>query len=923
MGQYNMVADESQLSGHPPPADDFQTSGFTFADPNDPIMHNPSIQTGFTDDGSVLPVNPGDDPIFSTRVFELANAEDEEKASELDPRVLLAGLISNWPYFLVLGIILFGLALLGIFAWEPMGWQAWFSLCTIAVVLVALFRELYPPHITMMFSTALLIVTQILTPEQAFSGFSSDGVLAIGFIFVVARALEINGSVDSAMKYILGHPKHLWVALARVCFPIAFFSAFMSNTALMAMSLPIMMEWSRKIGQPVSKLLMPVNLSIILGGMCTIIGTSTNIIVADLVREKEPDTDLGFFTIGYIAIPNAILCLLFVIFTSSWLLPDAQSSSGPFKKRNRAFVTAMRIPPGSPCHGKTVTEIGLDGLNGVTLISIERPVEGDGTQLAIEEDSLFGGAEARSRSSSGSKFSVLAAGSPGLMLASTSRPGSRAPSRSASFVNSPYTAPGTGSSSGARHPMTGASAYPVEGLTTEELTAAYYAAADAPPTADTRARHRVLYMAADASARAQTICEKLRLPATPGGLTLQEGDILLYAGLENDIVHLLRSDYGMEPAAVPHLQRVSGRLRKRVLAEVVIAHDSPLAGRSLRQARFRSNYNAAVLAIHRRGGLGTLSALSWSSAGLLGPDGGRLPTDVLASGGMGPSAERAAFSESDRLLAPENDTGVYGASATVAPFLDPETGLSSQSSVSLLDTPLRPGDALIIETTTHFLDYHRHDHDFALVNVVQSVPSVFKRPAQWKRVATLLVTLLMIAVNVAGVLSLSTACLCAASILLALGCIKPAEAARSVGGELLVLIACSFPLGKALEVTGAANVISESLLGVLMPLGSIGIISGVFLITVIFTQVISNPATATLVFPIAYEMAKESGVSTEIVAFTLMVATSTTFIVPISYQTNVMITTPGGYTFGDFARLGVPLTFFSMVLCIPLIWLIY
>lgn len=133
------------------------------------------------------------------------------------------------------------------------------------------------------------------------------------------------------------------------------------------------------------------------------------------------------------------------------------------------------------------------------------------------------------------------------------------------------------------------------------------------------------------------------------------------------------------------------------------------------------------------------------------------------------------------------------------------------------------GDALLLECSTHFVKYHLHDQDFAMVTPL-NYKSVWKKQRLWKTIVTVVATLAMVIINSTGVTDLVTAALCACCVLIALRCVKTHEAAEAIQGELLVLIACAFSLGRALEITGAAEVIADALLVVVEPIGIVGIL---------------------------------------------------------------------------------------------------
>lgn len=139
---------------------------------------------------------------------------------------------------------------------------------------------------------------------------------------------------------------------------------------------------------------------------------------------------------------------------------------------------------------------------------------------------------------------------------------------------------------------------------------------------------------------------------------------------------------------------------------------------------------------------------------------------------------------------------------------------------------------------------------------------------------------------------------------------------------MLIAIAASFGLGRALEVTGAAGFIAEQLVGFARdePWVALGL---VYLVTMLFTELITNNAAAVLMFPIALSTAQTLEAAFMPFAVAIMMAASASFSTPIGYQTNLMVYGPGGYRFSDYFRVGIPLNLLMAGITIglaPLVW---
>ena len=134
------------------------------------------------------------------------------------------------------------------------------------------------------------------------------------------------------------------------------------------------------------------------------------------------------------------------------------------------------------------------------------------------------------------------------------------------------------------------------------------------------------------------------------------------------------------------------------------------------------------------------------------------------------------------------------------------------------------------------------------------------------------------------------------------------EARRAIDLNLVVMIAASFGIGAAVESSGLGLAAAGLLLSATEPLGAVAVLAGVYIATVLLTELISNNAAAVLLFPVAVGAAAGLGLDPRPFALVVLFGASLSFLTPIGYQTNTMVYGMGGYRFGDFARLGLPLT---------------
>ncbi len=181
----------------------------------------------------------------------------------------------------------------------------------------------------------------------------------------------------------------------------------------------------------------------------------------------------------------------------------------------------------------------------------------------------------------------------------------------------------------------------------------------------------------------------------------------------------------------------------------------------------------------------------------------------------------------------------------------------------------------------------------------------------------------MVVLMVTGLVPTVLAALMAAAATILGGCLTTREAYRAISWSSVVLIAAMIPMGKALEITGGAALIAEWLVTTLGTVSPLALMAGVFILTTAFSQVINNTATAVLVSPIVLQAATSLGVSPHPLLMIVAISASTAFLTPIGTTTNILVFSPGGYRFFDYAKVGFPLMLLflavSLVL-VPLIW---
>mgnify|MGYP005846048573 CR=1 FL=1 len=274
-----------------------------------------------------------------------------------------------------------------------MPWEAWITLGVVVLLAIALIRNWGPPDTVMVGGMALLMTLGCFfdhfpSPKQMAAGFGNEGLLTVGVLFIVAAGLTQTGAMSLITQPLLGRPRRVLDAQVRLMGPIAVLSAFLNNTPLVAMFMPVVSDWCKKTGISPSKLFIPLSYAAILGGTCTLIGTSTNLVVNGLLLAEPGGEGLGMFSIAPVGIPCAAAGLVYVLVASRWLLPDRKPAIS-VSDDPRQYTVEMAVDPAGPLVSQTIEKAGLRHLPGLYLVEVERDGEvraAVGPDLVLQPD---------------------------------------------------------------------------------------------------------------------------------------------------------------------------------------------------------------------------------------------------------------------------------------------------------------------------------------------------------------------------------------------------------------------------------------------------------------------------------------------------------------------------------------------------------
>lgn len=251
-----------------------------------------------------------------------------------------------------------------------MEWQGLLSLMLTLGALGTLIFTRIGPHLVMSGVMVILLVSGVLSPAEAFSGFSNSGLVTVAAMFVVAAGIHASGGIELIVHHVLGEPKSIRRAQMRMAFPVALFSGFLNNTPVVATMIPALRAWAKRIDVPVSKLMIPLSYSAILGGTMTLVGTSTNLVVNGQYQAMTGEAGFSLFSITAVALPVGVIGLIFILtFFPRWL-PDRREKA--IFGNLREFTLEVAVAADGPLVGKTVVQAGLRNLKRIYLVEIER-----------------------------------------------------------------------------------------------------------------------------------------------------------------------------------------------------------------------------------------------------------------------------------------------------------------------------------------------------------------------------------------------------------------------------------------------------------------------------------------------------------------------------------------------------------------------
>lgn len=773
-----------------------------------------------------------------------------------------------------------------------------FGILAIAIILFV--TEIIRIDLVALLVLVSLALTGLVQPEQALSGFSNPAVITVWAMFILSAGLSRTGVSSIIGKQVMRFARGGDGKLVSVLMTItALLSAFMNNIGVAAMFLPITQEIAQRTKRPASKLLMPMAYGSLLGGMILLIGTASNLLVRDALREAGYQP-LGMFdfTIGGLII--LAVSVTYMAFIGRRFLP-VREPIGPLTAADQINGSQMQslygleerlaylvLPDDSPLAGKTLGESRIGHALGLNVLSIRRM---NGQRLPAEVTSVLENSDRLLILGRLDRIDEIAA-NPLIHVVEDQ------PTLERLFC---------------------------EGIGLAEFQIDRGSAFVGQTLA--KVNFRRLYGLNVLAIRTGEIVRRSNLQ----NIALNPGDRLLLQGTLAQI-ESISDQPGYQLLGIKDAQDY--HLEDRLLI-IQIPEGSALADRTLEEARLGAAFGLAALSINRGDG-------NWQ----ITQPGTVLHTgDTLIVGGRPLEIEvLRGFStlKVNRHVDINLEKLEDAQTQIVEVMLSPHTSLAGKTlaelhfrekygvsvlaiwrgdrpyRTSLGELPLNFGDALLCYGSLDRFAMIASDRDFVVLKTeVQEAPLIKKAP---------LAALIMLAVVgsvIAFGLPIAITAIAGCVLMLVTRCMSMEEAYQSIDWRAVFLIAAMLPLGIAMDQTGAAAYLASLVIDSVGAYGPTAVLAGLMILSMVATQVMPSPVVAVLMSPIALTTAVSMGVSPYPFMMGIAYALAASFLSPVAHPANVLVMSPGGYRFSDYFKQGLPISIIVLVISVPLLPILF
>ena len=741
-----------------------------------------------------------------------------------------------------------------------------------------------------------LAITGLVTPSEALSGFSNPAVVTVWAILILSGGLARTGVAGLLGRRLmrLAGDSHTRLLLI-IMLTTGILSGFMNTIGVVSLSLPVVLDISRRTKQPPSKLLMPLAFAALLGGLNTMIGTPPNILITESLKEAglRPFQMFDFMPVG---ISILLAGTIYMLLVGRRMLPSRDPArelatggkdyKSLYEMRDRLVM--LHLPEGSILNGKTLAASRLGSVLGLNVVAVIRNGQ---TQLSPEPAFML---------NSGDRLLV----------------GGRLEQLNELHGN--------------HHLVLEKEGFQVERLvseTVEVMEARLSPGSSLVGQTLLQVGFRHAFGVVVLAIRREDVVFRTNLETIP----LLPDDVLLVQG-PCEKLDALNDDPDLTLSVPASLSNY--KLEERFMV-VHVPEGSSLIGKTLIDSRLGDSYGLGVMGIIRGGETklipppdevlqanDTLMVKGKQSdlqlvEGLQNleiepqvvPDLGELESEEI---GLVEAVLSPHSSMAGKNLRELNFRFKYGLSVLAIW----RSGRAYRS--NLRDMNLQFGDALLLYGPRARLRLLGSEPDFIVLTEEAQEP-----PRQEKIPLALLVMAAVLVPAIFGWLPIAITAVLGVALMILTGCLTMEEAYRSIEWKAVFLIAGMLPLGVAMESTGAAQFLADGLIGVIGGFGPIAVMSGFFLLAALASQFMPNPAVAVLLAPIALRTASDLGISPYTLMMTVAVSASAAFLSPVGHAANVLVMGPGGYRFSDYIKVGLPLTLVVMVvvlLVMPVFW---
>lgn len=253
----------------------------------------------------------------------------------------------------------------------PHPYEAYFVITIIFITFYITFKELVRPSLLFLMAVLLFVVTGVIAPEELLAGFSNSSIASIVLLILLTAGIRKNFNIEYLFDKIFKSAKSYRSFLLRMMAQVTVISSVMNNTPVVAAMTPYVFNWGKKHNISPSKLLIPLSFATICGGMITLIGTSTTLVLNGFLNDFDlPSLDIGHLFIIGVAVSTTFI--IFILTIGHKLLPDHTDLLDEFKRNKREYLIETQLNPSSSLINRKVKEGGLRNLKGIYLVEIIR-----------------------------------------------------------------------------------------------------------------------------------------------------------------------------------------------------------------------------------------------------------------------------------------------------------------------------------------------------------------------------------------------------------------------------------------------------------------------------------------------------------------------------------------------------------------------